>query len=222
MPQFIHPRTRTGPAASRCAPVSSVRYARMEDHHPSQDLRHLGTLSPDTRFDVAASCGLLRKHSREDGTSSVRLVTRRPCGNLESCTSRRRIVQKRLLFVTLAILMASCSSGVSRPSLTPGVLSGVVLGHQSQGTDQTRLADAPVGVFRQAVSSGGPVLQSPPKPVATTTTNSDGVFEFRTLPAGRWFVLALDQAGQGTWVLFNPATGAVVTLSVCTDCPVPL
>jgi hypothetical protein len=58
--------------------------------------------------------------------------------------------------------------------------------------------------------------------LATTTTNGDGVFTFHGLPAGRWFVLAMDQAGQGSWVPFDPATGAVVTLVVCTDCPIPL
>lgn len=131
-------------------------------------------------------------------------------------------MRKMAVLVAVGMILASCSSAVSPPSPTPGVLSGVVIGHSSQGANQIPLANAPVGVYRRAVSSGGPVLQNPPKPVATTTTNSAGVFEFRTLPAGRWFVLAMDQAGQGTWVVLDPAIGAVVTLVVCTDCPIPV
>ncbi len=135
---------------------------------------------------------------------------------------RRRVVRNAALLLVVGMILASCSSGGSPPSASPGELSGVVIGHSSQGGHQTPLANAPVGVYRQAVSSGGPMMQNPPKPVATTTTNSAGVFRFQGLPAGKWFVLALDQAGQGTWVRFDPATGAVVTLVVCTDCPMPL
>ena len=126
------------------------------------------------------------------------------------------------LLLVVGMILGSCSSGMSLPSPAPGVLSGVVIGHPSQNNHRTPLANATVGVYRQAVSSGGPVLQNPPKPVATTTTNSAGVFRFQGLPARRWFVLALNQAGQGTWVRFDPATGAVVTLVVCTDGPLPL
>lgn len=126
------------------------------------------------------------------------------------------------LLLVASIVASSCTSRVSPLNPAPGVLSGVVIGHSSQGGHQSPLANALVGVFSQAVSSGGPVLQNPPKPVATTTTNSAGVFRFQGLPAGRWFVLAPNQAGQGTWVSFDPATGAVVTLVVCTDCPMPL
>jgi hypothetical protein len=137
-------------------------------------------------------------------------------------TERRRIVRKTALLFVLGMILASCSSGVSRQRPVPGVLSGVVVGHSSQDSHETPLANALVDVFSQAVSSGGPVLQNPPKPVATTTTNGAGVFTFQRLPAGRWFVLAVNQAGQGTWVRFDPASGAVVTLVVCTDCPIPL
>jgi hypothetical protein len=126
-----------------------------------------------------------------------------------------------LLLVVVSAL-ASCSSGVSAPSLAPGVLAGVVIGHRSQSTHQVPLAGVTVGVYRQAVSSGGPVLQDPPEPVATATTNGAGVFRFRGLPAGRWFVLARNEPGPGSWVSFDPSTGAVVTLVVCTDCPLPL
>jgi hypothetical protein len=136
-------------------------------------------------------------------------------------TERRRIVRKMALVLVVGVILGSCSSGASLPGPVPGVLSGVVIGHSSLNDDRTPLANAPVGVYRQAVSSGGPILQNPPKPVATTTTNSAGVFRFQGLPAGKWFVLALNQAGQGTWVPFDPATGAVVTLVVCTDCPLP-
>ena len=127
------------------------------------------------------------------------------------------------LLIVMGVLLGSCSSGVS-PSqrAAPGVLSGVVVGHSSQNDSRTPLADARVGVYRQAVSSGGPILAEPPPPLATTTTNSAGQFTIQGLPAGRWFVLVLHQAGAGTWVPFDPATGAVITLVVCTDCPIPL
>lgn len=138
-------------------------------------------------------------------------------------TERRRIVRKTALLLVMGVLLASCASGASSPpSQAPGVLSGVVVGHSSQNDHRTPLADARVAVYRQAVSSGGPILAEPPPPLATTTTNSAGQFTIQGLPAGRWFVLALDQAGSGTWVPFDPATGAVVTLVVCTDCPIPL
>jgi hypothetical protein len=143
-------------------------------------------------------------------------------GNPGLGTRSRRVVRKTVLLLVMGMILGSCSSGVSPPSASPGELSGVVIGHSSQEGHRAPLANAPVGVYRQAVSSGGPVLQNPPKPVATTTTNSAGVFTFQGLPAGKWFVLALNQAGQGTWVRFDPATGAVVTLVVCTDCPMPL
>jgi len=132
-------------------------------------------------------------------------------------------MRKVALLVVACTALAACSTGVSLPSPTRGVLSGVVIGHTSQNNDhRSPLAGAAVAVYRRAVSIGGPVLQNPPKPVATTTTNSAGVFRFQDLPAGKWFVLAVDQAGQGTWVSYDPATGAVVTLVVCTDCPIPL
>jgi len=132
-------------------------------------------------------------------------------------------VRKTALLLVMGVLLASCASGASSPpSQAPGVLSGVVIGHTSQNDHRAPLAGVRVGVYRQAVSSGGPVLANPPQPLATTTTDGAGRFTIQGLPAGRWFVLALDQAGAGTWVPFDPATGAVVTLVVCTDCPIPL
>ena len=133
------------------------------------------------------------------------------------------VVRKMTLLLVVGVILASCSSGASSSlQAAPGVLSGVVVGHASQNDHRTPLADARVGVYRQAVSSGGPILANPPQPLATTTTDSGGRFTIQGLPAGRWFVLVLDQAGAGTWVPFDPATGAVVTLVVCTDCPIPL
>ena len=127
------------------------------------------------------------------------------------------------LVLVLGVLLGACSSGESSSMrAAPGVLSGVVVGHSSQNDHRTPLADARVAVYRQAVSSGGPILAEPPPPLATATTNSAGRFTDPGAPAGRWFVLVLHQAGAGTWVPFDPATGAVVTLVVCTDCPIPL
>jgi hypothetical protein len=125
------------------------------------------------------------------------------------------------ILATLTLTLSSCASKAAPASPAPGVLSGVVLGHVSQGK-QTPLAGASVGVYRRATFSGGPVQQDPPQPVATTTTDKDGAFRFRDLPAGRWFVLVQGQVGGGSWVTFDPATGAAITLVVCTDCPVPL
>ena len=135
------------------------------------------------------------------------------------------------LLIVMGVLLGSCSSGVSpsqrawpdRPRIRwPPRRPRVVVGHSSQNDSRTPLADARVGVYRQAVSSGGPILAEPPPPLATTTTNSAGQFTIQGLPAGRWFVLVLHQAGAVTWVPFDPATGAVITLVVCTDCPIPL
>ena len=119
-------------------------------------------------------------------------------------------------------LLACCSRGSAAPSPQPGVLSGRVLGHSSQGGDRTPLAGVRVAVYRQRVFVGGPVQEHAPKPVATARTDGAGVFHVRGLPAGRWFVLAVSEAGSGSWVRFDPASGAVITLVVCTDCPVPL
>ena len=132
-------------------------------------------------------------------------------------------MRKTALLLVMGVLLGSCSSGASSSlQASPGVLSGVVVGHTSQNDHRTPLADARVSVYRQAVSSGGPILAERPQPLATTTTNGTGQFTIQGLPAGRWFVLVMDQAGAGTWVPFDPATGAVVTLVVCTDCPIPL
>jgi hypothetical protein len=66
------------------------------------------------------------------------------------------------------------------------------------------------------------VLANPPKPVATTTTDDAGRFRFEGLVSRRWFVVAPNVSGSGVWVRFDRATGASVTLTVCTDCPIPL
>lgn len=126
------------------------------------------------------------------------------------------------LLLGIGLTLSSCTSHASPLTPEPGLLSGVVLAHSSQKSDNLPLADARVDVYRQAVSIGGPVLQNPPSPVAMTTTNSAGEFRIEGLGKGRWFVLAPNEAGGGAWVSFDPATGAVVTLIVCTDCPVPV
>ncbi len=96
------------------------------------------------------------------------------------------------------------------------------MAYSSQHPDRVPLAGVTVGVYHQAVSVGGPVQVNPPPPVATTTTDSAGGFRFEGLGNGRWFVIALNQAGGGRWVSYDPATGIEITLVVCTDCPVPL
>ena len=131
-------------------------------------------------------------------------------------------MRKIVVLLVMGMTVASCAYKAAAPaSPAPGVLSGVVLGHVSQGK-QKPLAGASVGVYRRATSSGGPIEQDPPLPVTTTMTDQDGAFRFHDLPAGHWFVMVQGQAGQGTWVTFDPATGATLTLVVCTDCPIPL
>lgn len=157
-----------------------------------------------------------------DATAAGGVNRRRLRGNLEVGHARPRSMRRITILLVIGIALASCASGVSAPSRAAGVLSGVVTGHLSGGTKQSPLAGVHIGVFREAVFSGGPIRVNAPKPVATATTDGHGTFTIHGLAAGRWFVLAMDQAGGGAWVRFDPATGAVVTLVVCTDCPVPL
>ena len=131
-------------------------------------------------------------------------------------------MRKGVLAFVISLTLASCTSHVSLPSPTPGVLAGVVMAYSSQHPDRAPLAGVTVVVYHQAVSVGGPVQVNPPSPVATTTTDSAGSFRFEGLGNGRWFVIALGQAGGGQWVSYDPATGTEITLVVCTDCPVPL
>ncbi len=147
---------------------------------------------------------------------------RQSLGNAGKGNGRPTVVRKTIALLALTVfVLASCSSGPTPPARQPGILSGLVIGHTSQGSDRAALTGAVVSLFRQEVSSGGPVRQNPPKPVVTVRTDGAGVFRFRGLPAGRWFVLAVGQAGPGRWVRFDPVAGAVVTLVVCTDCPIP-
>ena len=124
--------------------------------------------------------------------------------------------------LVIAAMLTACTSHTSQPSPSPGTLAGIVLSYSSQHPDRTPLPGVTVGVYHQAVSVGGPVQLNPPPPVATTTTDGSGRFRFEELGTGRWFVIALNQAGGGTWVSYDPARGAAITLVVCTDCPVPL
>ena len=130
-------------------------------------------------------------------------------------------MRKALLLLAIGMLVPCCSAQIRAPHPAPDVLAGVVIAHESEGGHRAPLGGAIVGVYRQATSVGGPVRLDPPKPVAMTRTNADGEFRFTGLGQGRWFVLALNEAGDGSWVRFDPAIGAVVTLEVCTDCPVP-
>ena len=132
-------------------------------------------------------------------------------------------MRRTVRLLGLLVMLASCGRASSAASPTPetGVLSGVVVAHTSQGTERTPLGDATVVVYREAVQAGGVAIQNQPNPVTTTTTNAEGVFRFVGLSSGSWFLLVQNEAGGGTWVGFDAAKGAVVTLVVCTDCPVP-
>lgn len=138
-------------------------------------------------------------------------------------TRRRRGVRRAAAILAIGMMLASCSARPAIPVPTPGALAGVVIDHPSgSGAHPGPLGRALVEVYRQAVSPGGPIMLHPPRPVATARTDRAGVFVIRGLPGGRWFVVVMNAAGAGSWVRYDPARGAVVTLVVCSDCPMPL
>jgi transposase-like protein len=87
----------------------------------------------------------------------------------------------------------------------------------------TPLIKGSISRVNKAVSIGGAGSAiPPPKPVATARTNSTGEFRFTGLRQGRWFVFVQNEPGVGSWVRVDPETGAVVTLVVCSGCPIRL
>ncbi|MBI3649038.1 MAG: hypothetical protein HY240_09865 [Actinobacteria bacterium] len=133
----------------------------------------------------------------------------------------------RRAVLPLAIVLPaliSCSRGIPAPGAEPDVLSGVVIARNSDGGHAATAPGVEVGVFRKAVPAGGPIVYPPPVPVATARTDASGVFRFRGLEAGRWFVQAIGAPGYapGGWVSYDPTAGATITLYACRDCPVAL
>ena len=64
-----------------------------------------------------------------------------------------------------------------------------------------------------------PLMADPPPSVASAVTAHDGTFSMRTLPAGRYFVVA-DQTAK--WVTLTSGHGAVADFHICADCPKPM
>ena len=131
--------------------------------------------------------------------------------------------------VAAAVLAAGCGqaggAGSGPPSGGPpptGAVSGLVLRHDSaHPSGGTPVAGVRVGLYTRAITTAGPVMMNPPKPVMTTVTDAAGAFAFTPAAArARWFVAAIGAPGYapGRWV----ALGGRVTLGVCSDCPVPL
>ena len=99
-----------------------------------------------------------------------------------------------------------------------GVLLSTDSAHPHGGTPQ---AGVVIGLYTRPISTAGPIMADPPKPIMTTRTGADGVFVFTVAAARpRYFVAAIDARGYapGRWV--RPSGS--VRLTVCTDCPMPL
>ncbi len=129
-----------------------------------------------------------------------------------------------LAVLMIGLVLSSCARETAAPPAEPRVLSGVVIVRNNDGGDAEPASHVLIGVYRQAVPAGGPLMYSPPTPAATAKTDEDGVFHFSDLPAGRWFVQSISAPGYGPgrWVQYEPARGTTITLYVCRDCPVPV
>jgi hypothetical protein len=134
-----------------------------------------------------------------------------------------------LAAVAAALVVAGCgqtSAGSSGPTgSTPrptGAVAGVLVSHDSAHPGGgTPVAGVTIGLYTRAITTAGPVMLNPPKPVMTTVTDARGAFSFT--PAGaraRWFVAPIGASGYapGRWV----ALGGDARIDVCTDCPMPL
>jgi hypothetical protein len=138
------------------------------------------------------------------------------------------------LLATVAVLAAGCGQAAggggqsSRPKPPPSTqpatvkISGVLLAttsaHTGVGSPQSGVK---IGIYTRPITSGGPIMADPPKPVATAMTDGDGRFAIE-LPGtrGRYFVSPIDARGYapGRWA----RPGMPVKLTACTDCPIPL
>ena len=104
-----------------------------------------------------------------------------------------------------------------------GEVAGRLVSQTSDGSDRAAEPGLRVGAFTIAIYPG-PLLQNPPQPVTTAVTSSEGLFLFRGLVPGRYFISAVQPgpAVTGTWARITADQGASVLLIACTDCPVPL
>jgi hypothetical protein len=128
--------------------------------------------------------------------------------------------------VAVAVLASSCGgSSLGAPKVPGGgEIAGILVTQRSDGSQRMPDGGAQVGAYTKAFPSGGPILQNPPKPVATALTASDGSFTIRRLNPGRYWVTVVGQghAVTGRWAAVTAQRGASVVLTSCLDCPIPL
>jgi hypothetical protein len=126
----------------------------------------------------------------------------------------------------LAVLTTACGGNSLGAPSTPGggEIAGLLVTQRSDGSHRVADGGAHVGLYTKAFPAGGPILRNPPRPVATTTTDSDGSFAFHGLASGRYWVTLVGQghAVTGRWAVVTAQRGASVILVSCLDCPVPL
>jgi hypothetical protein len=132
-----------------------------------------------------------------------------------------------LVACTIAAVPASACGGasISAPRAPGGgSIAGLLVTQRSDGSHRVADAGAHVGIYTQAFPSGGPILQNPPQPIATTVTGPDGSFAFDGLSPGRYWVTLVGQghAVTGRWAVVTAQRGASVLLVSCLDCPIPL
>jgi|ERR671935_1388171 hypothetical protein len=141
-------------------------------------------------------------------------------------------MRSRSLIAALVVLafaagcgQAAGGGGGSQPPGSTGAgatVAGVLLGtdsaHPNGGSPEAGIR---IGLYTRPITTVGPVMANPPKPIMTTRTGPDGTFTFAVAAQRpRYFVAPIDARGYapGRWA----RPGAQVRLVACTDCPVPL
>jgi len=134
-------------------------------------------------------------------------------------------MRRVLCTVTLGLVLAAAAgcghgaaggtSGAGPPPAIHGTVSSFLAASKAH---LTPMAGVRVAAYRRAFPIV-PLMADPPPAAASTVTAHDGTFSLRTLPAGRYFVVA-DQTAK--WVTVSSGHGAVADFRVCADCPKPM